>query len=262
MSNQSFIPFSSQLGIAGTSYRLQMGRVNEKWASRILKGNDIIESYIYSEEKDIPNSNLVVGWCLKVIAIPNVNPYQIMKTVQFLIKETQRNWEENKSKVVAPAAEARAARENLEAVPEDERRRHVETGWVREETAMEAGETEAGEYAAGGMESSGGKGSSSKGGRPKGRAAKAAAEGGTTSSITEEDKTRIRQRLPAIPGAGGEAVRPVAPAKIKPAAAAKAPATAAKTPAKATTTGASEGVIICKNCGHEIKFCPNCGEQI
>ena len=259
-SNTSFVPFSSQLGIAGTSYRLQMGRVNEKWASRILKGQDVIESYVYSEEKDIPNSNLIVGWCLKVIAIPNINPYQIMKTVQFLIKETTRNWEENKAKIVAPAAEAREARENLEAVPEEELSRHREVGWVKPEEAMGEGEeapaTEAEEGAP--VPSRPVKKPAKPAGKPgKGKKAAAApaAVGGEATPITDDDKTRIRARLPAIPGAeGGEAVE-AAPAKAS-SAKAKAPAAAAK------ASGGATGVIKCKNCGFEVKFCPNCGEQL
>jgi hypothetical protein len=261
MSNQSFIPFSSQLGIAGTSYRLQMGRVNDKWASRILKGQDVIESYVYADEKDIPNSNLIVGWCLKVIAIPNINPYQIMKTVQFLIKETTRNWEENKSKIAAPVEEAIEARENLEVVPEEERTRRREVGWVKEEEAMGEGAVEGEEPAP--IEAKPPK----KTAKPAGKASKAAKaavapseEGEERTPITDEDKSRIRSRLPAIPTAeGGEEEAP-APAKhAKPAPAkakAKAPAAAAK------ASGGASGVIKCKNCGFEIKFCPNCGEQL
>ncbi|MBY9020917.1 MAG: GTP-binding protein [Candidatus Lokiarchaeota archaeon] len=54
---KSFIPLSSQLGIPGTSYRIQFGLINGKWASRLLKGKDIIDSYVYKEEDLRKKSN-------------------------------------------------------------------------------------------------------------------------------------------------------------------------------------------------------------
>jgi len=38
----AFVPLSSQLGIAGTSYRLQLVKSVMPWAARILKGNDAV----------------------------------------------------------------------------------------------------------------------------------------------------------------------------------------------------------------------------
>ncbi|MBN2150573.1 MAG: hypothetical protein JW839_03905 [Candidatus Lokiarchaeota archaeon] len=85
--SQNFTPLSSQLGISGTSYRLQVGKVGNSWAARILKGNDCVASTTFGEL----NGNLIVGFVIKETAIPNLNPYQIMKTVQFLTKEAQGN---------------------------------------------------------------------------------------------------------------------------------------------------------------------------
>jgi membrane protease YdiL (CAAX protease family) len=50
-SEKVFEPLSSQLGIPGTSYRIQRGLINGKWAVRLLKGNSIIDSYVFRDEK-------------------------------------------------------------------------------------------------------------------------------------------------------------------------------------------------------------------
>jgi len=85
--SQNFTPLSSQLGITGSSYRLQLGKVGSSWAARILKGNEVVVSTTFNEL----NGNLIVGFVMQETAIPNLNPYQIMKTVQFLTKEAQGN---------------------------------------------------------------------------------------------------------------------------------------------------------------------------
>ena len=133
ISEKGFEPLSSQLGIPGTSYRIQLGLINGKWASRLLKGNDIIESYVYKDEDlstaGFPNQNLIVGWVLRTVAIPNINPHQIMKTVQALTKQAITKREEKK--VVAPISEAKKI--ELEKVPIGELKRPSVKGWVKEE---------------------------------------------------------------------------------------------------------------------------------
>jgi len=131
MSEKDFEPLTSQLGIAGTSYRLQLGLINEKWASRLMKGKDtIIDSYIYDNVEGItPNGNRIVSWVLKTVAIPNINPHQIMKTTQFLLRQAREN--KDKKKVIIPIQEAKEAQ--LEKVPESELKRPRTQGWVKEE---------------------------------------------------------------------------------------------------------------------------------
>jgi len=143
MTEQGFIPLSSQLGIPGTSYRIQLGLINDKWASRLLKGNDIIDSYIYKDEdageQGFPNQNLIVGWVLRTIAIPNINPHQIMKTTQVLVKQAREKKEQQK--VIAPVSETRDV--ELEKVPENELKRPKVQGWVKEDGMKTADELEA-----------------------------------------------------------------------------------------------------------------------
>lgn len=131
MSKKDFEPLTSQLGIAGTSYRLQLGLINEKWASRLMKGRDtIIDSYIYDNVEGItPNGNRIVSWVLKTVAIPNINPHQIMKTTQFLLRQAREN--KDKKRVIIPIQEVKDAQ--LEKVPESELKRPRTQGWVKEE---------------------------------------------------------------------------------------------------------------------------------
>ncbi len=77
--------------LPGTSYDLQLGRMNDKWAIHLLKDKDAIDSYVFKEEdmsvSGFPNENLIVGWVLRTVAIPNINPHLIMKTVHAMTKD-------------------------------------------------------------------------------------------------------------------------------------------------------------------------------
>ncbi|MFW9867274.1 MAG: zinc ribbon domain-containing protein [Candidatus Thorarchaeota archaeon] len=95
MTGKGFEPMSSHLGIPGAKYRLQLGLINGKWAYRLLKGNDVIDSYVYKDEDihgGFPNLNLIVGWVIRTVANPNINPYLIMKTTQALVKQALRKY--------------------------------------------------------------------------------------------------------------------------------------------------------------------------
>ena len=132
MTEQGFIPLTGQLGISGTSYRLQLGLINGKWASRIMKGKNVLDSYVYKEmevEGEYPNQNYIVGWVLRTVAIPNINPHQIMKTTQALVKQAVER--KNEKKVVAPVSETKEVQ--LEKVPETELKRPQQKGWVKED---------------------------------------------------------------------------------------------------------------------------------
>jgi len=141
VSEKGFEPLSSQLGIAGTSYRIQLGLINGRWASRLLKGNNVIDSYIYKDEDvqgDYPNQNIIVGWVLRTVAIPNINPHQVMKTTQALVKQAVEKKEQKK--VMAPLSETKDV--ELEKVPESELKRPQAKGWVKEEGTQTLNELE------------------------------------------------------------------------------------------------------------------------
>jgi len=92
---KSYVPLSPQLGISGTSYRIELGLLNDKWAFRLLKGKDIIDISVF-KDKDlstygIPNQNLIVRWVLRTLAIPNIKPRQIMKPVRILTNQVIKN---------------------------------------------------------------------------------------------------------------------------------------------------------------------------
>ena len=142
MSEKGFEPLSSQLGIPGTSYRIQLGLINEKWASRLLKGNDVIDVYIYKDEdlstSGFPNQNLIVGWVLRTVAIPNINPHQVMKTTQALVKQAMQK--KDQKKVQPSLSEAKDV--ELEKVPERELKRPQVVGWVKEQGVKSVQELE------------------------------------------------------------------------------------------------------------------------
>ncbi|TKJ22163.1 MAG: hypothetical protein CEE42_13190 [Promethearchaeota archaeon Loki_b31] len=133
MAEKGFQPLSSQLGISGTSYRIQLGLINGKFATRLLKGKSVIDSYVFKDEdiseSGIPNQNLIVGWALRTVAIPNINPHQVMKTTQALVKQAIEKKEQKKT--FAPISETKKV--ELEKVPESELKRPKVTGWVKEE---------------------------------------------------------------------------------------------------------------------------------
>ena len=133
MAEKGFQPLSSQLGISGTSYRIQLGLINGKFAIRLLKGKSVIDSYVFKDEdiseSGIPNQNLIVGWVLRTVAIPNINPHQVMKTTQALVKQALEKIKQKKT--FAPISETKKV--ELEKVPESELKKPKVTGWVKEE---------------------------------------------------------------------------------------------------------------------------------
>ncbi len=66
----------------------------------MLKGNTLKDSYVFKDEdlsaSGFPNQNLIVGWVLRTVANPNINPHQIMKTIQALAKQAITKREEKK----------------------------------------------------------------------------------------------------------------------------------------------------------------------
>lgn len=104
--SENFTPLSSQLGVTGTSYRLQLGKIGNKWGVRIIKGKEVVASTPLDEL----NGNMIVGFVIRETAIPNLNPYSIMKTVQFLTREAKSNEERMKTQgIPAPTGETKTS---------------------------------------------------------------------------------------------------------------------------------------------------------
>jgi len=142
--NQDFQPLTPQLGIAGSSYQLQMGKVNGYWAIRLVKGSNVLASKVYKENPDeIPLGNHLTGWALSVIAIPNINPYQIQKTIGFIRQKAMRAIEDQKhAKKTAGKAESKSV--TLDKVPESVQiKRPQASGWVKEDEQPSQGESTA-----------------------------------------------------------------------------------------------------------------------
>ena len=98
--------FSNQPGIPGTLYSIQVGKINGKWASRLLKGESVIASYVYKKNElgksGFPKYKNIVGWVLKTIALPEIDPLQITNAIKALTtysvdnKTLQRLRDENR----------------------------------------------------------------------------------------------------------------------------------------------------------------------
>jgi len=251
MAEKGFEPLSSQLGIAGTSYRLQLGLINEKWASRVLKGKDIIDSYVYKEEdladNGAPNQNLIVGWVLRTLTLPNINPYQIMKTTNALVKQALEK--KDQRKVMASVEDAKEVK--LEVVPESELKRPQAKGWVKEDGQKSREDIEEEQRKAF-------KERMMQKQEPEGpKATSESVPEPVKSSGSEPVKTaKTSRKLPSIPSAGSETLA-TQDSSPEPAASSVSAGTAEKKEDDDVSN-------FCPHCGKDIawKFCPFCGKPL
>ena len=119
-----------------------MGKVNRFWAIRLVKGKNVLASKVYKENPDVlPLGNHLTGWALSVIAIPNINPYQIQKTIGFIRQKAMRAIEDQKhAKKTAGKAESKSV--TLDKVPENVQiKRPQASGWVKEDEQPSKGKT-------------------------------------------------------------------------------------------------------------------------
>ncbi|MHA1265794.1 MAG: zinc ribbon domain-containing protein [Candidatus Helarchaeota archaeon] len=86
MGEGDFVPYSSPLGIPGSSYSAQLGKVGEQWALRLVKGREVLEQGLFDEL----NGNKIIAFIIQNLAIPMINPYQISQSVKALIKQAER----------------------------------------------------------------------------------------------------------------------------------------------------------------------------
>lgn len=131
MSEKDFVPLTGQLGISGTSYSIQLGIINGKWAVKLLRGKDVIDCYIFEnlDKNQLLGTEEIIRWILNAIPL-RLNPYQVSKTAQIWLKQAEEN--SNKKKVLAPIKEVKEAKEKLSEVPKSEIKRPKAQGWVME----------------------------------------------------------------------------------------------------------------------------------
>ena len=131
-----FQPYTPQLGIVGSSYQLQMGKVNNFWTVRLVKGRDVLASKIFKDvphPEEIPLGNQITGWILSVLAIPNLNTYQIQKTVSFIRQKAIQTQEDQKN-IRKSAGKSESTEKVLEKVPENAQiKRPQAKGWIKED---------------------------------------------------------------------------------------------------------------------------------
>ncbi len=133
---KDFIPLSAPLGIPGSSYMVQLGKVGKVWGVRLAKGNDILDSKVFHDNTgdDPPNANSIVAWVISTLPIPNLNPYQIAKSVGFIRQEAIRRNEDMKRKPAVPMKDVKEAALTKAPV---EKKPSTSPGWVKEDDAAE-----------------------------------------------------------------------------------------------------------------------------
>jgi len=82
---ENYKSITSVYKIGGTSYGLQIGKIGSKYCIVLMKNKNILE-YKISETL---SKDVFVSWVLSVVIFPNINPYNIMKTVDILIKQVK-----------------------------------------------------------------------------------------------------------------------------------------------------------------------------
>ena len=140
MSTQDFTPFTPALGIAGSSYQIQLGKVNDFWAIRLVRGRgEVLASKVYNDtqSKELPLTKHLTGWVLSVMTIPNINTYQVQKTIGFLRQKAERNLNDQKlAKKTAGKSESQEAK--LEKIPKNVQiKRPQAKGYVKEDHISE-----------------------------------------------------------------------------------------------------------------------------
>jgi len=183
---------------------------------------------------DFPNQNYVVGWVLRTVSIPNINPHQIMKTSQALIKQAIKNKQEKRH--IAPVAETKKV--ELEKVPQSEIKGAFKgPGWVKQESEQTQEEK---------LEEQ------RKAFKERVTAERAKEEQASTSSTI-----KTRRQLPSIPGG--------TPQEITASAEVSTDEVSEKPSVEVSTEKVSEkSSEFCPYCGKNLipKYCPDCGKEI
>ena len=197
----------------------------------MMKGTEIMDSYVFKDselaEGDYPNQNYIVGWVLRTVMIPNINPHQIMKTAQALIKQAIDKKQDKK--VIAPISETKEI--ELDKVPVGEVKRQKSPGWVKEEGEKTTDQLQE-EHV---------------------KALKERAVAQKTEEVKADTPSTVKttRKLPTIPGAASGTVASAVPKE--------------ETSAQVTETKTKEvGSSFCPYCGKdlEFKFCPYCGKPL
>lgn len=198
----------------------------------MMKGTEIMDSYVYKDaelaEGDYPNQNYIVGWVLRTVMIPNINPHQIMKTAQVLIKQAIDKKQDKK--VIAPVSETKEI--ELDKVPSGEIKRQKSPGWVKEEGEKTTDQLQEEHI----------------------KALKERAVAQKTEEVKADPPSTVKttRKLPTIPGAASGTIASAVPKE--------------ETPAQVTETKAKEaGSSFCPYCGKDLflfKYCPFCGKLL
>lgn len=182
---------------------------------------------------DFPNQNYVVGWVLRTVSIPNINPHQIMKTSQALIKQAIKNKQEKRA--AAPVAETKKV--ELEKVADSDIKGTFKgPGWVKQESETTQEDQ---------LEE-----------QRKAFKERVAAERAKEAQASTSSTIKTKRKLPTIPGA--------TPQETPASAEVSTEEVSEKASAVVSTEKVSEKPSeFCPYCGKELpKFCPHCGREL
>jgi hypothetical protein len=89
----NFEPLTNALKIPGTPFKMQLGFINDQWASRLIKGKNEIATKTYElmEYEQYPNTNFLVGFTLQHAANPNINSRPIIRVIESLLSRAKEN---------------------------------------------------------------------------------------------------------------------------------------------------------------------------
>ena len=147
MTEYKFIAYSPLFGIARTSYQVRLGRLGGKWTIQLAKDFTIIKQQMFSnpalkgkqahplkkeEDEYFPESELLIGWVIQSILLPNISEYHISNTVRAIMKDAQQNYAEFKKGRKTAGKEERNSVE-LDHVDEKDIHRPASLGHVVEE---------------------------------------------------------------------------------------------------------------------------------
>jgi hypothetical protein len=86
--SKDFVPASSLAPVPGSSYSVRLGKIDDKWAIRVYRGQQILTTEIIGEL----DPNIMVTVVQSAISLPSYSPYHIVRAVSPLIREARSGY--------------------------------------------------------------------------------------------------------------------------------------------------------------------------
>jgi hypothetical protein len=86
--SDDFTPASSLAPIPGSSYSLRIGKIGDRWAIRVYRGQQILTTEVIGEL----DPQIIVTVAQSAISLPSYSPYHIVRAVSPLIREAKTGY--------------------------------------------------------------------------------------------------------------------------------------------------------------------------